>query len=139
MQQNISRTESPTFTMTSATKPVVNTPVCLDTTAKRRVKASTLATDVIIGAIESVEGGGSATLWNVTVPVAGPIKEMTCKDAISIGSRLVPNTASQLIAQVVNLAGANHKHSPGIALEALGAGETADIEVLQIPQYIPTT
>lgn len=139
MQENIGNSERPTFTMTSATKPVVNTPVCLDTTAKRRVKASTLATDVIIGSISSVEGGGSPTLWNVTVPINGCIKEITCFSTIAIGNRLVPNTSSQLIAQAVNLAGTNNKFSPGIALESLGSGETADIEVLLMPQYIPVT
>lgn len=137
MPQNIFSSERVTFLLANSTKPTVNTPVCLDAASgKRYVKAASAVTDVIIGAIESVEPAGQDGLWQVTVPVVGPIKEFLATGSIAIGARLVPNSSGILVSQAVNLSGTSFKNSPGISLDSNSSGATT-IEVLQMPTYIP--
>lgn len=137
MSQNIFSSERVTFMLESTNKPALNAPVTLDTSGVRKVKVADAQANIIIGAIETVEKSNTDGIWQVTVPVSAPIKEMTVTGTVAIGNRLVLNSSVALVAQAVNLSGTAFKHSVGIALNSVASGVTADIEVLQVEAYIP--
>lgn len=131
--ENLEKTQ--TITFLAATELAVNSNVKLDTSTEGYVVAASGATDVIIGAVKTVEGSGSTSKFAVSVP-CGAVKLFSCTGAIAIGNRLVPNSSGLLVAQAVNLSGTAFKHSVGIALQPNSSG-AATLKVLQVPAYIP--
>lgn len=131
--ENLEKTQTVTFL--AATELAVNSNVKLDTSNEGYVVAASGATDVIIGAVKTVEGSGATNKFAVSVP-CGAVKLFSCTGSIAIGARLVPNSSGLLVSQAVNLAGTAFKHSVGIALQANSSGD-ATLKVLQVPAYIP--